>query len=249
MPKKTYKKPAVKSVKKTKTKATKTKLPVVKLKPGTVVQLSVPAPLNEQSITSMNEVRKASELVAQTALVNITTQDDAINAGRILQELKVHQKDIKAKRDFMVKPLKEHVARLEALFRPIQERLEGAEASLKAKVLVFTTKQREEAKQREQKLLAEALNAQEDGDNETALALATEATSQDVMAKTTHFEGGGFLQVKEVDAFEVTDLGAVPHEFFSLDESKVRAAIKVGQRDIPGIRVYKKQQAAVSTGT
>lgn len=244
-------------------KKTKTKvevLPSHKVKPQpekerpVVVALNsppnpaLPSSITPERVSQMQEVKSATNIIAKALIVNIATQEHAIEAGRVLQELKIQKKAVETARDYLVKPLKEHVARLEGLFKPTRTALDAAEVGLKAKILTFTTQQAAEVKEQEQKLLAQAQKAQKAGDNDRAVELATMAVSQPKMMKTTHLEGGGYLQTKEVDAFEIEDLGAVPHEYFTVDEKKIRSAISAGVQSIPGVRIFKKAQLAVGTG-
>jgi hypothetical protein len=47
--------------------------------------------------------------------------------------------------------------------------------------------------------------------------------------------------------FEVVDPAAVPREFLVVDEVAVRAAIRGGRRDIPGLRIYDDTRISVRT--
>jgi hypothetical protein len=48
--------------------------------------------------------------------------------------------------------------------------------------------------------------------------------------------------VRMVWSFEVENLSTVPRDFLMLDEQKIRNAIRAGIREIPGIKVFQKQQ-------
>ena len=200
-----------------------------------------------EQVQQLDEVKSATDAVAASMLFKVETSEQFQQAGDMLVQLKKWQKAVKEKRDGVVKPMKEALAKVDALFKPTLLKLEQAELNLKARVLSYSTKAREEAREKEQKLLAEATAAQEAGDTNTAMVLATEAMEATSIQKTTSLDGGGALRTSEVTDFEVEDFGKVPHEYFTLDEKKVRAAIRGGVTEIPGIRIFKRSQLAVHT--
>ena len=53
------------------------------------------------------------------------------------------------------------------------------------------------------------------------------------------------IQTRKVWDFDVLDPAAVPREFLKVDEVAIRAAVRAGTREIPGVRIEQKTQAAV----
>lgn len=45
--------------------------------------------------------------------------------------------------------------------------------------------------------------------------------------------------------FEVVEEARVPREFLTLDEAKLKTAIKAGERNIPGVRIYQEETAVL----
>jgi len=200
------------------------------------------------TITTDPVLKSALAVSAQASLVKVTDAASEGQAGTMLVQLKQMKQQVEDKKNFVVKPLKEHVKRLEAMFKPTLEKLDVANQSIRTKVLAYREEAAAAQREEQAKLMEKATEAQEAGDNESALALATQAQEQMTLQKTNHLDEGS-VQAKSVWTFEVTDFGAVPHEFFTLDEKKVNAAIRAGQRDVPGIRIFQKQQLAVSSGS
>lgn len=62
--------------------------------------------------------------------------------------------------------------------------------------------------------------------------------------KTTRAETGATTTVKKVWTYQLRDLSKVPTSYLVLDSAKVRAAIRDGVRDIPGIEIYQDEQVA-----
>lgn len=187
----------------------------------------------------------SASLKAQVELLKVETQDDALQASRMLVQLKTAAQQVEQKRKFLTGPLKEHVKRIEAMFRPTMDLLDEADQQLRTKLLTYQTVKVEKAREEQARLLEQAEQAQAAGNGNAALALATTATQLGITQRTQHVEDGS-VQTKKVWTFEVEDLGKVPNEYFSLDETKVRAAIRAGVREVPGLRISQKEQLAVS---
>lgn len=190
----------------------------------------------------------ADKLVAQAMLLKVETPEAASEAGNMLVQLKSWKTQVEQRRQFFTRPLKEHVKRIEALFKPMAEKLEEADGLIRKKVLDYRAKAELAAREEQQKLIEKAQEAQASGDNDTALTLATQATELTAPQKSMLLDEGS-MQTKKVWDFEVVDYGAIPHEYFTFDEKKVRLAIRSGLRDIPGIRIFQKDQLAVSAGS
>lgn len=197
-------------------------------------------------ITEDPQLKGATAILAQAELLTVTTAEQSMEAGRMLVQLKTWRTQVEQKRQFFTRPLKEHVKRVEALFKPVLDKLDEADASIRKKVLEYRTAHEEQARAERAKLLEQAREAQQAGENDAALALATEASSLETLQRSLTLDEGA-LQVRKVWDFEVEDYAAIPREFFTLDEKKVRAAIRAGQTSIPGLRVFQKEQLAVST--
>lgn len=201
-------------------------------------------PANETQVVNQL-TQTSSQLLGQAELFEVASQKDAGAASRMLVELSAAMKEVEARRKFFTGPLREHIKRIEALFKPVLERLERADTLLRKKLLAY---QQEAARRRDEeraKLLSEAVEARKEGDEDTALMLASKASELDGPQRTTHVETGS-VQVRKVWTFELEDFSKVPMEYLSLDESKVRAAIRSGVREIPGLRIFQTEQLAVS---
>lgn len=64
-------------------------------------------------------------------------------------------------------------------------------------------------------------------------------------AQTTVKTTRGSATRKKVWTFDVVDAASVPREFMAVDEKKIRQAVKNGEREIPGVRIYEKSELAV----
>ncbi|MDE2022374.1 MAG: hypothetical protein KGI71_05700, partial [Patescibacteria group bacterium] len=200
--------------------------------------------LDKASTATLNQART---VVGQAQLLKVDDAQGAGTASDMLVQLKRWEKEVEEKRAFVVKPLKEHVKRLDALFKPTLDQLEEAERLVKGKLLGFQEKERAKAEAERAKLLEQAEEAQAEGDQDAAVELATQAMEATSIQKTVQAPSEmGSVQTKMRWTFEVTDLGAVPPEYMSLDEGKVRAAIRSGVREVSGLRIFQQAELAVS---
>jgi hypothetical protein len=51
--------------------------------------------------------------------------------------------------------------------------------------------------------------------------------------------------LRQTWTYEVTDLAKIPAQWLCLNEPLVKAAIKTGTREIPGLRIYAEHKAFV----
>jgi hypothetical protein len=239
---KTVSKTASKTVSKTVSKTATGAAPT----PSPSALAKAPKPPSEEQAALAEANSLSARMAGEAALLVVDSQESALQAGRMLVQLKQATKQVEEKRKYLVAPLKEHIKRIEALFRPTLDRLAEADQQLRRKLLDWEERVRAEAEAERARLLAEAQEAQAEGEAEVAIEKASEAASLTV--EKTKLLDEGSIQTKQVWTFEVEDLGKVPPEYFSLDETKVRAAIRAGVREIPGLRIFQKLQLAVSGG-
>lgn len=57
----------------------------------------------------------------------------------------------------------------------------------------------------------------------------------------------GAISAKKVWEFEVIDESKVPNEFKIVNEKAIRAAVKAGVRNIPGVKIYQTETLAVKS--
>lgn len=189
---------------------------------------------------------KAIEAAGTASL--LTVKDAASNqlAASLLVDLKRAEKQVKEAKDFLVGPLKKHVKDIEARFKPTLEALANADMALRSKVITYRQQEEAKVEKARQEALTKALAAQEKGQHAKATALATEAVALTGPAKQTMAEDGA-LQAKKRWTFEVTDFKLVPREYLTVDDREVNTAIRAGVRDVPGLRIFQKDELAVST--
>jgi hypothetical protein len=237
-----------------------TKAPVVV---AALAPITDALPLTELPPSALEVSSAVTTLGAQVNLFKFEAAT-AVQGQEMLTQLAGLRKRLDAERKKLVKPIKDKATRIEALFKPVTTKLEAFDAALRAKYLTFIKEQQVEREAAQRQLIADAQRAQDSGDHDSALALSTQAAEASITTKTAVVDTGS-VQTKLVWDFKVIDLGAVPEEYKTLDETKVRAAIRAGLRDtvteekdglggthtvttpaIPGIAIFQRDTLAVT---
>lgn len=230
-------------------KALKTKKPT--FLPNDTITAMVPTQADQEREKALARSRDVS---AQVALLKVTDARTEKVANTLLLDIQSAEKEVQAQRDFIIKPLKQHIVQLESLFKPAKEALEKADQQLRRKVLDYRAEQARVAQEEQDRLLAEAEAAQAKAQatkGKKAQALASEAQALAVQAQEVSAPArvmqtdNGQVATRKVWRFEVEDVGAVPAEYFTLDESKLRKAVQSGARQIPGVRIFEEETLAV----
>lgn len=191
---------------------------------------------------SVLENRAASLAVADEASLN--------QANSWLVDIKRLKDAVEAKRTFFTKPLNDHLRTINAFFKTFSEPLVRADAILRDSVLKYRREQDAIRREEEARLRAEAeerqreaiKQAQESGvpiPPPTPLPVIPQQQSK------TMDVGDGKVIAKKAWTFRIVHAGEVPREYLSIDEKKIRAVIKAGIRNIPGVEIYEEESLAV----
>ena len=98
------------------------------------------------------------------------------------------------------------------------------------------------AKKQEEERLAAIRKAEEEAKKNEVVAPQVVAPVVQEAPKVTRTESGSAAFSKKPWIFEVTDEAKVPREFLSVDEKKIRDAVRMGVREIPGVNIHQDNQ-------
>lgn len=211
------------------------------------------------------EDKEAQQLQAQGAqylaaaqTLEVVDQATLTEATNLLGFLAETKKQVENRRKWFVKPLNDHVKAINDWFHGIAAPLEQADSILRGKVLRY--RQEEERKRREEEArlrrLAEEEARKRREEAEAAAKAAGEAPPEPElfapppvvvvpqMARTTKADFGA-VQARKTWEFEIVDESQVPREFLMVNEKAIRAAVKAGVRNIPGVRIFETETLAV----
>lgn len=200
---------------------------------------------------------------AKAIVVNDAVSYD--NTVLFLKEIAQKKKDFKAQRDKYVKPMKDSIKAIdEKLQEPIKT-LEKMEAIVRETLNNYLT----EVNRREQERLAlekkkaeeEALRKMEELEHAKLQSGEYDEVTQKAIARTVDHEQNKIVEattkqekinlstsgasVSMVWDFEIIDKAQIPLEFLKVDETAIRNAIRAGEREISGVKIFQKPQLSL----
>lgn len=200
---------------------------------------------------------------AKAIVVNDAVSYD--NTVLFLKEIAQKKKDFKAQRDKYVKPMKDSIKAIdEKLQEPIKT-LEKMEAIVRETLNNYLA----EVNRREQERLAlekkkaeeEALRKMEELEHAKLQSGEYDEVTQKAIARTVDHEQNKIVEattkqekinlstsgasVSMVWDFEIIDKAQIPLEFLNVDETAIRNAIRAGEREISGVKIFQKTQLSL----
>ena len=168
----------------------------------------------------------------------VDNEDTARNATGLLVFVANAKRKLEEQRVFLVKPLNDHVKNINAKFKEWVQPLDVADRVVRGKMLDFQKLQ--EALRAEAQLEQERLAEVPEGFDDLPEDLP-------VVAPRLIRGDTGSTSMKKTWTFEVTDEALVPRKYLMLDEGVINLAVRGGERDIPGIRIYQQESLSVRT--
>lgn len=200
---------------------------------------------------------------AKAIVVNDAVSYD--NTVLFLKEIAQKKKDFNAQRDKYVKPMKDSIKAIdEKLQEPIKT-LEKMEAIVRETLNNYLA----EVNRREQERLAlekkkaeeEALRKMEELEHAKLQSGEYDEVTQKAIARTVDHEQNKIVEattkqekinlstsgasVSMVWDFEIIDKAQIPLEFLKVDETAIRNAIRAGEREISGVKIFQKPQLSL----
>ena len=200
----------------------------------------------------VNAQMNAKELV-------VKDQESMDKANNVLTWISNRQKGIENFRLAIVKPLKDHIKKIDNFFNGLSESFDEPKATLVQKVAVHREKLAIAARKEEERLRAEA-KAKEDkikADLEAkAKAAKSEAEAERLRAQAaativvpkeakkeapvqTSNHDLGRVTYKKVGEYRIENQDLLPDEFWVVDEKKVAARVREVQKNLELGKVYK----------
>lgn len=215
-------------------------------------------------ITQPVEIQ-ARKYIDEISKQNVLTRIDFDHATEWLKPVIKVKKDFEAVQKEKIKPLKDQVDEIKAMFKRPLELLEEAENIVRKKCNDFLIIERKEqerilAEEQKQKQIEAEKELKKLDREEKKVGKFDEATGnalkasiaerrEDVLNEATRVEAinqsSTNASVRMVWDFEIESIENIPSEFLILDEKKVREAIRAGTREIKGLKIYQKPQVAI----
>lgn len=216
---------------------------------------------NGMSVTALPEKVK-SELITEVNQLDkrvnglkVVDDKSSQEATIVLKSVTEMKKRVTEKRNAIVKPIQESVKLIDAEFKKILEPLGKCESLVRAGMGEYFKKKERERIEAENKARAEALRKEKELSKELRSKndLIRENAEQELMGATAKAEAKVPEKIKSVSTnvgmvtsrkewkFSIINIDNIPEELLKpreVDSSKVKAAIKLGRKQIPGLRIW-----------
>ena len=188
-------------------------------------------------ISSLEETQEP--LLRWLTISTVTNDEQQKNAEDLLIAARHALKDCEEKRKELTKPLDESKARIIALFKPYTERLTKGINVLTSELGKYHQQKRIQAEAVRLTALAEeaARIRAAGGTGEMLEPLAKPITPEVAKTSRTHL---GTVSYREDYDIQIVDPDMVPRDLCEPSMPKIRARVKSGITDIPGILVARK---------
>jgi len=222
----------------------------------------------EQALATVDVAALEARAIALRDDVGALAVDSEVatrQATGVLTRIQTFQRDAEAERVRLVKPLNDHVKVVNDAFKRILAPVQEADRALRQKLLGYTRQQQQLAAQKaaeaeaarleSEARLREAERLEAAGKPVVAEQMLEKAVESEAVAKAAQVEAvrppttvrteAGTSSVKRVWTFRLVNLDMVPTEYVTLDEGRVREALRQGVREIPGLEIFQDEQLAV----
>jgi len=179
----------------------------------------------------------------------VIIDDDSLDRGKsLVKDARMIEGLIDDKRKQLTRPLLDEKKIIDDIAKSITSDLNDAIKDLRAQILKYEKKKEEDRLEELRRIEEEKKKAEE--------RLMSSASSKDdvleaidviqEIAKTEdELREAKSSSISKVWTYEVVDIKLVPRAYLKIDDAEVKAAIKVGIREIPGIRIFQKDQLVI----
>ena len=182
-----------------------------------------------------------SQLLGWMATTGVIKSDgEQRNAEDMLIHARQSLRDIETKRKELLEPVNETRDRINALFKPLSDKLNMGIFIVNKALQDYHTQQVKEAEELRmialQEQAAKITEAKETGE---VVEVTPTIDVPEAPAKTSHAHVGAVTYREDFDV-AIVDPMLVPRELCDPNLSRIRARVKSGVREIPGVLITKK---------
>jgi hypothetical protein len=230
------------------------------------------AALNENTHTDQNEIETTNlraitpldvaknQLMQFSAGVNamqreateLEVKDEASEkrGGEMTAQTKSLKKEIEAQQELIIGEAQRFVKAVQGFTLPFRKDLEAIEAQIKRKLGDYAYRKEMDRRKAETAAQKAAAEAQKKIDREAKKAgvepvqLPQPVIPQEAAPVRTETGTTSYVPVWD---FEVVDISKVPAKYLEINAQAVRASIKAGVRELPGIKIFERMQVKTRT--
>jgi len=178
------------------------------------------------------ESKQIEKVLKEITDLKVTNDESSQKGAEMLSRLKKAKDALEKKRKEITKPLVDEKRDIDNYFKTFTVPVEEAERKMRNKMQVFLSAKAEQERKAQEKL---AKQAEKNG---------VELVEAPIVPQAVQTEQGS-VTTRKVWKFEVVDPSTIPGKYFVLDESLIRADVKAGVREIPGVRIYESDEVVV----
>lgn len=186
-----------------------------------------------------SDVQKINALVEQVATVNSPEKES--RAAEFCQQIKIRIDKAEDARTFLVKPLNDHVKKINSSFKETTQPLQEALDTIKQGIMAWRQSEEvRQAKELAEKAKFEAQVAASQGDVETLQEKAAEVKEAQLIATPKIETQTGKTTFRKMWKWEIIDILELPAGYWVPDEKLIAADVKLG-RSIPGVKAWQEE--------
>jgi len=180
--------------------------------------------------------KQVSSIIKSAGSLKINSAPGLVEATDILGKIKSVGREIKEKRDSIIKPLNEAKNNAMDLFRPLESDWSEAERIVKKKMTIFGDQQAEKAREKEVEITEKIESGKMD------IEKGAEKLDKIVPANKVEADNGS-IQFRMVKKVVIENEFDVPRDFLILDMVKIRRSALAGFI-IPGVKVVEEREVS-----
>ncbi len=202
-------------------------------------ELTLVVPTTEDPFIKEAE-KNAKKQIAIVEKLEVKTKEDIEFGSAIGTVINTQIKGIEAKRLEITGPLNESLNATNALFKLLKKPFEQSKKLLNEKVTAWHVAEETRIREKNEKREREETRRRkiQESHKERGHKVSDEVPVIDSIAEKENKIGSG--HITKTWTFEVLDESKVPALYKKIDEVTVRNAIREGERNISGLRIYQK---------
>jgi len=169
-----------------------------------------------------NTITEVNPIVKQSQDIVIVSEDDKVNASKLLSSITSYSKLLEADKDKLIKPLNETLKALRAKYKPLETILDTSTDILRNKISLYQTEQLKKATLEAEKI-ANRIKA---GSGNLSFEVAMNKIANIDKPDKQVITDDGSVSFRTDRVLKVIDINAIPREYFELNETKLLKALK-----------------------
>lgn len=203
------------------------------------------------ALQKFNEARVQIQQLAAACKNIVINDNNTLEQGKNLaKNAKKIETLIEDKRKEITKPLLDEKKQIDDFAKSVTAELNAAVKDLRAQILKYEQEQERIRQEELRRLEAERRAREEELRRQMAEAHRVDPV---VVQELQNLKSQQAVAVAEtpknsitkVWSYEIVEIGIIPREFLMPDDAKIKAAVRAGIRDIPGIIIFQKDQLVI----